>query len=94
MIDGSEKRNRQLTFELQNSHVSEKRSKPENLQRKGEKKKCEEKERRRRRKAMVAILVFILATMGIAFDRKINCSTQKVHLAITLSKRPARCMHC
>ena len=39
MIDGSEKRNRQLTFELQNSHVSEKRSKPENLQRKGEKKK-------------------------------------------------------
>ena len=38
MIDGSEKRNRQLTFELQNSHVSEKRSKPEKLQRKGEKK--------------------------------------------------------
>ena len=32
MIDGSEKRNRQLTFELQNSHVSEKRSKPEKLQ--------------------------------------------------------------
>ena len=27
MIDGSEKRNRQLAFELQNSHVSEKRSK-------------------------------------------------------------------
>ena len=27
MIDGSEKRNRQLTFELQNSHVCEKRSK-------------------------------------------------------------------
>ena len=26
MIDGSEKRNRQLAFELQNSHVSEKRS--------------------------------------------------------------------
>ena len=26
MIDGSEKRNRQLTFELQNSHVCEKRS--------------------------------------------------------------------
>ena len=27
MIDGSEKRNRQLAFELQNSHVIEKRSK-------------------------------------------------------------------
>ena len=27
MIDGSEKRNRQLAFELQNSHVFEKRSK-------------------------------------------------------------------
>ena len=29
MIDGSEKRNRQLAFELQNSHVCEKRSKQE-----------------------------------------------------------------
>ena len=27
MIDGSEKRNRKLAFELQNSHVCEKRSK-------------------------------------------------------------------
>ena len=27
MIDGSEKRNRQLAFELQNSHICEKRSK-------------------------------------------------------------------
>ena len=27
MIDGSEKRNRQLAFELQNAHVCEKRSK-------------------------------------------------------------------
>ena len=27
MIDGSEKRSRQLAFELQNSHVGEKRSK-------------------------------------------------------------------
>ena len=27
MIDGSEKRNRQLAFELQNSHVCENRSK-------------------------------------------------------------------
>ena len=30
MIDGSEKRNRQLAFELQNSHVCEKRSKNPN----------------------------------------------------------------
>ena len=27
MVDGSEKHNRQLAFELQNSHVCEKRSK-------------------------------------------------------------------
>ena len=27
MVDGSEKRNRQLAFELQNSHACEKRSK-------------------------------------------------------------------
>ena len=33
MIDGSEKRNRQLTFELQNSHVCEKRSKWPSLSR-------------------------------------------------------------
>ena len=31
MIDGSEKRNRQLAFELQNSHVYEKRSKVSTL---------------------------------------------------------------
>ena len=31
MIDGSEKRNRQLAFELQNSHVCEKHSKPTGL---------------------------------------------------------------
>ena len=30
MIDGSEKRNRQLAFELQNSHVCEKRGKLRN----------------------------------------------------------------
>ena len=29
MIDGSEKRNRQLAFELQNSHVCEKRGSEE-----------------------------------------------------------------
>ena len=33
MIDGSEKRNRQLAFELQNSHVCEKRSKVGKLKR-------------------------------------------------------------
>ena len=32
MIDGSEKRNRQLAFELQNSHVCEKRSNFEKTQ--------------------------------------------------------------
>ena len=31
MIDGSEQRNRQLAFELQNSHVCEKRSKAKKL---------------------------------------------------------------
>ena len=31
MIDGSKKRNHQLAFELQNSHVCEKRSKKEHL---------------------------------------------------------------
>ena len=31
MIDGSEKRNRQLAFKLQNSHVCEKRSNDTNL---------------------------------------------------------------
>ena len=49
-----------------------------------------EKERARRKKvgeekkAMVALLVFILATLEI-FGRK-NCWTQKIHLAITFSK--------
>ena len=33
MIDGSEKRNRQLAFELQNSHVCEKRSNGQNVSR-------------------------------------------------------------
>ena len=31
MIDGSEKRNRQLAFELQNSHVCEKRSNSQSI---------------------------------------------------------------
>ena len=37
MIDGSEKRNRQLAFELQNSHVCEKRSKYKKVPMHGEK---------------------------------------------------------
>ena len=39
---------------------------------------------------MVAHLGFIMATLEIAFDRKKNCWTQKVHLEITFSKIPAR----
>ena len=43
-------------------------------------KRKREKQRKRRKKAMVALLAFIIAT----FEKK-YCSTQKVHLAITLS---------
>ena len=74
--------------------------KPDKLQNhtnEGKKKKkkgkrdSEEEERRRREKAMVTLLVFILATLKIAFGqkKKINGWTKKkksVHLAITLSK--------
>ena len=70
--------------------------KPEKLQNhgnegKGKEKKKErgegKKKKKKKKKAMVSLLVYIIATFG----RK-NCSTQKVHLAITLSKlRPARC---
>ena len=42
------------------------------------------------KKAMVVHLGFIMATLEIAFDRKKNCWTQKVHLEITFSKIPAR----
>ena len=49
------------------------------------KRKSEEKERRRKKKAIAALLVSITATLEIIFGQK-NCSTQKVHLAITLSK--------
>ena len=45
MIDGGEKRNRQLTFELQNSHVCEKGSKLEGRQLEpGEFSKCNKHE--------------------------------------------------
>ena len=43
----------------------------------------------KKKKAMVALLVFIIFTLEIVFGQK-NCSTQKVYLAITLSKIPAR----
>ena len=46
--------------------------------------------RKRKKKAMVALLVFVIATLEIVFDRKKNCWTQKVHLAITFSKIAAR----
>ena len=49
------------------------------------KRRSEDEERRRRKKAMVALLVFRIATLKIVFGRK-NCRTQKVHLEITLSK--------
>ena len=45
------------------------------------KRKSEDEERRRRKKAMVALLVFRIATLEIVFGRK-NCRTQKVHLEI------------
>ena len=51
-----------------------------------------EKERARRekggeeKKAMVSLLVFIIATLA-----EKNCTTQKVHLAITLSKIRLEC---
>ena len=37
------------------------------------------------KKAMIALLVFKIATLAIVFGRK-NCWTQKVYLTITLSK--------
>ena len=71
--------------------------KPEKLQNHSNKAKGKEKKKERgegkkkkKKKAMVALLVFILATLEIVFDRKKNCWTQKVHLAITFSKIPAR----
>ena len=72
------------------SHLSEKASKgrflkPEKLQNHGNEGKGKEKKKERgegkKKKAMVSLLVYIIATFG----RK-NCSTQKVRLAITLSK--------
>ena len=78
------------------SHLSEKASKgrflkPEKLQNhgnegKGKEKKKErgegkKKKKKKKKKAMVSLLVYIIASFG----RK-NCSTQKVRLAITLSK--------
>ena len=63
---------------------------PEKLQNhsnegKGKEKKKErgEGKEEKKKKAMVLLLVFIIATLEIIFDRN-YCSTQKVHLAITL----------
>jgi len=49
---------------------------------KGKEKKKERRGKRRRRekKAMIALLVFIMATL------KKNCSTEEVNLAVTFSK--------
>ena len=71
--------------------------KPEKLQHHSNEGKGKEKKKERgegkdqkKKKAMVALLVFIIATLKIVLGRK-NCSTQKVHLAIMLSKiRPDR----
>ena len=85
------------------SHLGEKASKvtffkPEKLQNHSDEGEGKEKKKERgegkeekKKKAMDPLLDFIIATLEIVFGRK-NCSTQKVHLAITLSKlRPARC---
>ena len=58
------------------------------LKKEKERKKESEKEERKRRekKGMVALLVFIMATLKIVFARKKNCLTQKVRLAVTFSK--------
>ena len=69
-------------------HLSEKASKgrflkPEKLQNHGNegKRKEKEKERGKEKKAMVALLVFIMATSA-----ENNCWTLKVPLVVTLSK--------
>ena len=54
-------------------------------ERRKRKRKSDDEERRSRKKAMVALLVFRIATSEIVFGRK-NYRTQKVHLEITLSK--------
>ena len=78
------------------SHLTEKASKgrflkPEKLQNHSNEGKGKEKEEERgegkeekKKKAMVALLVFIIATLEIVFGRK-NCWTQKVYF-----KNPAR----
>ena len=78
------------------SHLTEKASKgrflkPEKLQNHSNEGKGKEKEEEggegkeeKKKKAMVALLVFIIATLEIVFVRK-NCWTQKVYF-----KNPAR----
>ena len=60
-------------------------TKEEERRKRKRKRESEDEERRRRKKAMVALLVFRIATLKIVFGRK-NCRTQKVYLEITLSK--------
>ena len=66
--------------------------KPEKLQNHSNEGKGKEKKKERgegkdqkKKKAMVALLVFIIATLERVFGRK-NCSMQRAHLTITLSK--------
>ena len=53
--------------------------------RKGEKGRARRRKGGEEKQAMVALLVFIIPTLEIVFGSK-SCSTQKVHLAITLLK--------
>ena len=77
------------------SHFSEKASKgrlfgPDKLQNhskgKENEKEREGRKHEKRKKTMVALSVFIMATLKIGFGRKKNkCWTQKVHLVVTFS---------
>ena len=53
--------------------------------------KSERKERRRRKKSKGCTPSFYNSYFGDRFWSKTHCWTQKVHLAITFSKIPARC---
>ena len=76
------------------SHLSEKASKgrflnPEKLQNhknegKRKEKRNSEEQGEEKKKTMVALLVFIMATLEFLAEN--NCWTPKVHLAVTLSK--------
>ena len=55
----------------------------------GRKRKCEEKEGRRTKKAMVALLVFIIATLEIVFGRKRTVEWKR-SIGDNVIKNPAR----